>query len=69
MNTRHGNLRAAAALALLAALGFWAPPAGIKPAREPGTQQPPSASSPVARGMLIPARIRLMVRFNPSRTA
>lgn len=67
MNKRHGNLRAAAAVVVLAALGFSAPSAGTQKSTDDTARE--TGSSPVARGMLIPARMRLMVRFFPSRTA
>lgn len=69
MNSRHGKLRAAAAVFVLAALGFSGTPdlRGEAGPASRGAHQ--AGQTPVARGMLIPARIRLMVRFNPSRTA
>ncbi|MFM9957556.1 MAG: hypothetical protein ACKVZJ_05745 [Phycisphaerales bacterium] len=67
MNKRHGNLRAAATVVVMAALGFLAP--AVSEPTQAKNDTPGVGTSPVARGMLIPARMRMMVRFNPSRTA
>jgi F0F1-type ATP synthase membrane subunit c/vacuolar-type H+-ATPase subunit K len=66
--TRIANpLRAAAAMMLLVALGCMIPSSGTAPAGGNGLEG--AGTTPVARGMLIPARMRLMVRYSPSRTA
>lgn len=64
--TRHTNpLRATAAMLVLAALAFTLPASGKTQAKNEGTSVNPT----VARGMLIPARMRLIVRYSPSRAA
>ena len=66
--TRNNNpLRAAAAMMLIVALGSLTLPSRTAAGGNPGREG--AGATPVARGMLIPARMRLMVRYNPSRTA
>ncbi len=66
--TRIANpLRAALAMMLIVALGSMVPSSGIAAAGDAGHEG--AGATPLARGMLIPARMRLMVRYSPSRTA
>lgn len=67
--TRTNNpLRALAAMMLLAALGFALP--ASTPAANGGEGSTGVGANPtVARGMLIPARMRLIVRYSPMRSA
>lgn len=67
MNQRHATtLRAAAAILLLVALGSVLPASGNASAARDAREN--AGGAPMAR-MLIPARMRMIVRFSPSRTA